>query len=67
MNRGKVKWFNPQKGYGFISGEDGNDYFVHYSDINGDGFKVLEDEENVTFDVQKDDKGFKAVNVTKVG
>jgi CspA family cold shock protein len=61
--RGKVKWFNAKKGYGFITKEDGEDVFVHYSGIAMDGFKVLRDEQEVEFDIQDGDKGKQAVNV----
>ncbi len=61
--RGKVKWFNAKKGYGFITKEDGEDVFVHYSGITMDGFKVLRDEQEVEFDIQDGDKGKQAVNV----
>lgn len=63
MFTGVVKWFNSQKGYGFITKEDGEDIFVHYSDIAGDGFKTLVDGAKVTFDTEKTEKGVKAVNV----
>ena len=66
MNKGTVKWFNNQKGYGFISDEAGNDVFVHYSGIAGDGFKSLEEGAAVQYDVQDGDKGPQAVNVTKL-
>ena len=61
--KGKVKWFNAKKGYGFITKEDGEDVFVHYSGIAMDGFKVLRDEQDVEFDIQDGDKGKQAVNV----
>ncbi len=61
--KGKVKWFNAKKGYGFITKEDGEDVFVHYSGITMDGFKVLRDEQDVEFDIQDGDKGKQAVNV----
>jgi CspA family cold shock protein len=61
--RGKVKWFNAKKGYGFITKEDGEDVFVHYSGIAMDGFKVLRDEQEVEFEIQDGDKGKQAVNV----
>ncbi|GAA2849585.1 cold-shock protein [Pediococcus damnosus] len=52
MEKGKVKWFNPDKGYGFINRENGDDVFVHFSAIQGDGFKTLEEDQEVTFDVE---------------
>tara|TARA_B100000965_G_C19203494_1_gene588404 strand:+ start:375 stop:572 length:198 start_codon:yes stop_codon:yes gene_type:complete len=64
--KGKVKWFNGEKGYGFITGEDGNDVFVHYSAILGEGFKTLEEEQEVEFDVVDGDKGPQATQVTKL-
>jgi len=62
--QGTVKWFNSQKGFGFISGEDGTDYFVHYSGINSRSFRELTEGQRVQFDVEQGDKGKKAVNVT---
>ena len=64
MESGKVKWFNRKKGYGFIVREDGTDVFVHYSGITGDGFKTLEEEQEVTFEVVDGDKGLQATNVS---
>ncbi|MBO5598695.1 MULTISPECIES: cold-shock protein [unclassified Oribacterium] len=64
--KGTVKWFNNQKGYGFISDESGKDVFVHYSGLTGDGFKSLEEGQNVEFDVQDGAKGPQAVNVVKL-
>lgn len=65
--KGKVKWFNDQKGYGFITPEDGSqDVFVHHSSIQGDGFKTLAENQTVEFEIQKSDKGPKAVNVVKI-
>ena len=61
-----VKWFNSQKGYGFITQDDGQDVFVHYSAIAGDGFRSLEEGQRVTFDVVKGPKGLQASNVTKI-
>ncbi|MBQ3899672.1 MAG: cold-shock protein [Lachnospiraceae bacterium] len=66
MNKGTVRWFNAQKGYGFITNEDGSDVFVHYSGITGEGYKTLEENASVTFDIQDDEKGKRAVNVTVV-
>jgi len=63
--RGKVKWFNAQKGYGFITGEDGQDVFVHYSAISGDGFRSLQEGESVQFETTQGPKGLQAANVTK--
>lgn len=64
--RGTVKWFNGAKGYGFITDETGKDVFVHYTGINSDGFRTLEDGAEVTFDIVDGDKGPQAVNVTVV-
>ncbi|GFI24597.1 cold shock-like protein CspLA [Lachnospiraceae bacterium] len=66
MNKGTVKWFNSQKGYGFISDEAGNDVFVHYSGLVMDGFKSLDEGANVTFEIVNSEKGPQAVNVTKL-
>ncbi len=63
--KGTVKWFDVKKGFGFIQQEDGNDVFVHYSNITGNGFKVLEDGESVEFEVVEGDKGLQAQNVVK--
>ncbi len=63
MVKGKVKWFNSQKGYGFITQDEGNDVFVHFSAIQTDGFKKLEEGQRVEFEVQKGDKGPQAANV----
>lgn len=63
MSEGKVKWFNPKKGYGFIATEDGRDIFVHFSGISSDGFKVLKEGTSVSFDIVEGDKGFRAENV----
>lgn len=66
MSTGTVKWFNNQKGYGFISDEQGNDVFVHYSGLNMDGFKSLEEGATVEFEVVEGAKGPQATNVTVV-
>ncbi|HBG46342.1 MAG TPA: cold-shock protein [Deltaproteobacteria bacterium] len=63
MAKGKVKWFNESKGFGFIERESGEDVFVHYTSIQGDGFKTLKEGQEVEFDIAKDAKGSKAVNV----
>ncbi len=63
--KGTVKWFDVKRGFGFIQQEDGNDVFVHYSNITGNGFKVLEDGESVEFEVIEGDKGLQAQNVVK--
>ncbi|WP_049772692.1 cold-shock protein [Acetohalobium arabaticum] len=63
---GKVKWFDTKKGYGFIEQEDGDDIFVHYTAIQEEGFKDLEEEQQVSFEVVESDKGLQAENVTKV-
>jgi len=64
---GTVKWFNDAKGYGFISQADGDDVFVHFSAIQGDGFKTLEEGQNVNFEIVQGPKGLQAANVTKGG
>jgi CspA family cold shock protein len=64
--KGVVKWFNDKKGYGFIADEEGTDVFVHYQDIQGEGFKTLQENDNVEFDVGEGEKGPKAMNVRKV-
>lgn len=66
MERGKVKWFSAEKGFGFIEREDGNDVFVHFSAISMDGFKTLEEGTEVEFEVVEGVKGPQAANVQKV-
>ena len=66
MSKGTVKWFNNSKGYGFISDDAGNDVFVHFSGINSEGFKTLEEGATVEYDVTDGAKGPQAVNVTVV-
>ena len=66
MNKGTVKWFNNQKGYGFISDESGKDVFVHYTGLNMDGFKTLDEGLAVEFEVTEGEKGPQAVNVTRL-
>ena len=64
MNNGIVKWFNNEKGFGFISVEGGDDVFAHFSAINVDGFKTLEEGQKVSFDIVEGDKGPQAANIT---
>jgi CspA family cold shock protein len=66
MARGKVKWFNEQKGYGFIEQDNGTDVFVHYSSVKGEGFKTLAEGQEVEFDVTQGPKGPKAENVVPI-
>ena len=66
MEEGTVKWFNAAKGYGFISRQSGEDVFVHYRSIQGDGYKTLNEGEKVQFDVEQGPKGLQAINVKKV-
>ena len=66
MPEGTVKWFNDQKGYGFITQDDGPDVFVHHSSIQGDGFKTLSENDRVSFETVEGPKGLKAENVVKL-
>lgn len=66
MSKGTVKWFNNQKGYGFITADDGKDVFVHFSGLNMEGFKTLEEGASVEFDITDGAKGPQAVNVEVV-
>ncbi|EGO8275995.1 TPA: cold-shock protein [Enterococcus faecalis] len=65
MNNGTVKWFNADKGFGFITGEDGNDVFAHFSAIQTDGFKTLDEGQTVTFDTEEGPRGPQAANIAK--
>ncbi|MGJ7922390.1 cold-shock protein [Neobacillus sp. LXY-4] len=65
MEKGKVKWFNAEKGFGFIEREGGDDVFVHFSAIQGEGFKTLEEGQSVSFDVEQGARGPQAANVVK--
>lgn len=66
MSQGKVKWFNDQKGFGFITADDGKDYFVHHSSILGNGFKTLFEGADVQFNIEKGEKGLRAVQVALI-
>jgi len=66
MVQGTVKWFNGQKGYGFITKDDGQDVFVHYSAIQGQGFRSLEEGQRVEFEITQGPKGLQAANVSKL-
>ena len=66
MAKGKVKWFSNQKGYGFITPESGKDVFVHFSAIQGEGYKTLEEGQEVEFEIEQGPKGEQATKVTKV-
>ena len=63
MNKGTVKWFNAEKGYGFITSDEGKDIFVHYSAIQADGFRSLEEGQKVSFEIVESDRGQQAANV----
>jgi CspA family cold shock protein len=63
MPEGRVKWFNEQKGYGFISRDDGDDVFVHFSEIQSEGFKTLAENQEVTFEIKEGPRGLQASNV----
>ena len=65
MEQGKVKWFNAEKGFGFIERENGDDVFVHFSAIQSDGFKTLDEGQSVTFEVEQGQRGPQATNVQK--
>ncbi|WP_285012955.1 cold-shock protein [Lactococcus garvieae] len=65
MAQGTVKWFNATKGFGFITTEEGNDVFVHFSAIQTDGFKTLDEGQKVSFDLEEGPRGSQAINVTK--
>ena len=66
MAKGKVKWFSNQKGYGFITTESGSDIFVHHSSIQGEGYKALNEGDEVEFEIQQGPKGEQAANVVKI-
>jgi len=66
MPEGTVKWFDARKGFGFIQQEEGEDVFVHHNEIQGEGYKSLNEGDKVTFDVEQGDKGLKAINVNKI-
>ena len=66
METGTVKWFNSDKGFGFITAENGSDVFVHFSAIQGDGFKTLEEGQAVSFDIVDGNRGPQAANVEKI-
>ncbi|HCS10501.1 MAG TPA: cold-shock protein [Clostridiales bacterium] len=66
MNKGTVKWFNAEKGFGFITVDDGDDVFVHFSAIQGDGFKSLEEGQKVSFDITQGNRGQQASNVNRI-
>ncbi len=67
MSKGTVKWFNEKKGYGFLTQDDGSDLFVHFSGIEGDGFKALYEGDRVEFEIEESDKGPRAIGVKTIG
>ena len=66
MEKGTVKWFNGHKGYGFIAREEGDDVFVHYNSIEGDGYKSLDEGDQVQFEIGQGPKGLQATNVSRI-
>ncbi|AQQ52024.1 cold-shock protein [Planococcus lenghuensis] len=66
MEQGKVKWFNSEKGFGFIERDGGDDVFVHFSAIQGEGFKTLDEGQDVSFDIEQGQRGLQASNVVKL-
>ncbi len=66
MNTGTVKWFNADKGFGFITQDNGEDVFAHFSQIQGDGFKTLEEGQKVSFDTEEGARGLQATNINKI-
>jgi CspA family cold shock protein len=66
MPKGRVKWFNPKKGYGFITSDDGKEVFVHFSSLQGEGFKSLREGDEVEFEITEGEKGEQASNVVKL-
>ncbi|KGR73269.1 cold-shock protein [Streptococcus phocae subsp. phocae] len=66
MTQGTVKWFNAEKGFGFITTEEGQDVFAHFSEIQADGFKSLDDGQKVAFEVEQGQRGLQAKNITKI-
>ncbi|MGY3815843.1 MULTISPECIES: cold-shock protein [Globicatella] len=66
MENGTVKWFNADKGFGFITGQDGNDVFAHFSQIQGSGFKSLEEGQQVSYDIENGQRGLQATNIVKL-
>ena len=66
MENGTVKWFNADKGFGFITGQDGNDVFAHFSQIQGNGFKSLDEGQHVSYDIEQGQCGLQATNIVKL-